>query len=52
MESFDLVGSLQALPETDPVEVDGIQFGGTCGSGCTVLTINILQTVCIIIATC
>ncbi len=25
--SLDLVASLQALPETDPIEVDGIQFG-------------------------
>lgn len=53
MDSFDLVSSLQALPETDPVEVDGIQFGGgTCSSGCSVLTVNILQTVCAILATC
>lgn len=53
MENFDLVSTLQALPETDPTEVDGIQFGGgTCGSSCTVLTVNILQTVCVILATC
>ncbi len=30
LESFDLVASLQALPETDPIEIEGIQFGGTC----------------------
>ncbi|MGH3720181.1 MAG: VenA family class IV lanthipeptide [Pseudonocardiaceae bacterium] len=29
MNSFDLVSSLQALPETNPIEVDGIQFGVT-----------------------
>lgn len=52
MNSFDLVSSLQALPETDAVEVDGIQFGGTCGSACLVLTINVIQTVCAIFATC
>lgn len=52
MDSFDLVSSLQALPETDPIEVDGIQFGGTCGSACVVLTVNVLQTVCVILATC
>jgi len=52
MENFDLVSSLQALPETDPIEVDGIQFGGSCSAGCLVLTVNILQTVCVILASC
>lgn len=56
MDSFDLVSSLQALPETDPIEVDGIQFGGggvkTCQSACAVLTVNVIQTVCAIAATC
>ena len=58
MDSFDLVNSLQALPETNPVEVDGIQFGPTClnvqtygTGGCVALTVGvplnlgILQTV-------
>lgn len=26
----DLVASLGELPETDPVEIDGIQLGMTC----------------------
>lgn len=62
MESYDLVTSLQALPETDPIEVDGIQFGGhrggkgggarTCNSSCGILTVNVIQTVCAILATC
>ena len=57
--NLDLVASLQALPESDPIEVDGIQFGGhgggggdTCQSACLVLTVNVLQTVCAIFATC
>jgi hypothetical protein len=65
LDSYDLVASLQALPETDPIEVDGIQFGGkrcgggggnnTCQSRCTLLTLNIIQTVCVAVlgaATC
>jgi hypothetical protein len=53
MNNFDLVSSLQALPETDPVEIDGIQFGGnTCQSACIAATVNIGQTVCLIVATC
>ncbi|MGI9002538.1 MAG: VenA family class IV lanthipeptide [Pseudonocardia sp.] len=57
LENFDLVASLQALPETDPVEIDGIQFGGgggggTCQSQCVALTVNVIQTVCAVVATC
>jgi len=52
VDSFDLVSSLQALPETDPIEVDGIQFGGTCNSQCVLLTVNVIQTVCAVFATC
>ncbi|MGH3614035.1 MAG: VenA family class IV lanthipeptide [Pseudonocardia sp.] len=53
LDSFDLVASLQALPETDPIEVDGIQFGGnTCQSACVALTVNVIQTVCAIVASC
>jgi hypothetical protein len=52
MNSFDLVSSLQALPETDPIEVDGIQFGNTCGSQCVALTVNVIQTVCAVAASC
>ena len=45
LDSFDLVASLQALPETDPIEIDGIQFGGrTCS--CTGL-LTLLNTICI-----
>lgn len=48
LNSFDLVSSLYALPETEPVETDGIQFGvRTCNSACVVLTVNIVQTLCI-----
>lgn len=52
MDNFDLVSSLQALPETDPIEFDGIQFNNTCGSQCVNLTVNVIQTVCAIVATC
>ncbi|MBV8541042.1 MAG: VenA family class IV lanthipeptide [Pseudonocardiales bacterium] len=56
MNSFNLVSSLHALSETDPVEVDGIQFGGggggTCGQQCVVLSVQIIQTVCVISSTC
>lgn len=48
MNNFDLVSSLQALPETDPIEVDGVQFGPTCVNvqtngtgGCLVLTVGV-----------
>lgn len=58
MNSFNLVSSLHALTETDPVEVDGIQFGGgggggggTCDSVCVALSI-VVQTVCAISSTC
>jgi hypothetical protein len=45
LENFDLVASLQALPETDPVEIEGIQFGGgTCN--CVGL-LTLLNTVCV-----
>ncbi len=50
--SFDLVNSLHALPETTPVEVDGIQFNNTCGQQCVSLSVNVVQTVCLIAATC
>ncbi|NJC72500.1 hypothetical protein HC031_22670 [Planosporangium thailandense] len=55
LDSFDLVASLQALPETDPIEIDGVQFNGgggggseTCAAVCIgLLTINIANTLCI-----
>jgi hypothetical protein len=54
LDSFDLVASLQALPETDPIEIDGIQFGGRCGGVQTcanvcigLLTIQLANTLCI-----
>ena len=43
-ENLDLVASLQALPESDPIEIDGIQFGGTCA--CVGL-LTALNTVCV-----
>ncbi|MGH3095002.1 MAG: VenA family class IV lanthipeptide [Streptosporangiales bacterium] len=61
LNDFDLVASLQALPETDPIEIDGVQFGHgggggggarTCNSACLILTVNVLQTVCAVFATC
>lgn len=62
LDSFDLVASLQALPETDPIEIDGIQFcedsggdgggGGTCQQACDNLSVNVINTVCAINATC
>lgn len=53
LDSFDLVASLQALPETDPIEIDGIAFNPrTCQSQCVALTVNILQTVCAVFSTC
>jgi len=57
LDSFDLVASLHALPETDPIEIDGIQFGrggggsNTCQAGCF-LTLNLLNTICILFSTC
>jgi hypothetical protein len=53
-ENMDLVASLQALPETEPVEIEGVQFGGvrTCNSACVAVTVNVLQTVCAIVASC
>lgn len=59
MNTFDLVSSLHALPETDAVEIEGIQFGGNCGtcqSVClavlgVVTTVNVVQTVCIVSVT-
>jgi hypothetical protein len=53
LDSFDLVASLQALPETDPIEIDGVQFGGgggvqTCANVCIgLLTVQLLNTLCI-----
>lgn len=59
IDSLDLIASLHALPETDPVEIEGIQFGieacggvQTCQSACGLLTVNVLQTVCVIAASC
>jgi hypothetical protein len=53
MDNFDLVSSLQALPETDPIEVDGIQFNPTCGSQCRdIASIIVVNTVCALSSTC
>ena len=53
-ENMDLVASLQALPETDPVEMEGLQFGHarTCQAACVAVTVNVVQTVCAIVASC
>lgn len=51
MDSYNLVSSLQALPETDPIEFDGIQFGPTCqnnqgaGSACAIALVTNLANV-------
>ena len=50
LDNFDLVASLQALPETDPIEIDGIQFGRgarTCAQVCFALSVQIVNSVCI-----
>ena len=48
LQSFDLVASLQALPESDPIEIDGIQFGGHGGHTCACTgLLTLLNTVCI-----
>jgi hypothetical protein len=60
LEDLDLVTSLHALPETDPLEIEGIQWGRgngrgggrTCNSRCTNITANVIQTVCVLSATC
>jgi hypothetical protein len=52
MNNFDLISSLQALPENNPIEIDGIQFNDTCQAACIALTVNAVQTVCLIVATC
>ena len=46
--SFDLVASLQALPESDPIEVDGIQFGSreTCEWECIGFVTVQIRTMC------
>ncbi|WP_171063960.1 VenA family class IV lanthipeptide [Actinomadura soli] len=46
MDTFDgdLVAALQELPESDPIELEGIQLGGTCV--CAGL-LTLLNTVCV-----
>jgi hypothetical protein len=53
-ENTDLVAVLQTLPETDPVEIDGIQFGRgkTCQAKCQSVTVVVVQTVCVLAASC
>jgi hypothetical protein len=44
---FDLVASLHALPETDPIDVEGMQFhSNTCESYCAAVTGDAFQTIC------
>jgi hypothetical protein len=48
-ENFELdVTALQQLPESDPIEQDGIQFGGCLVSGISCL---VVATNCFVIAT-
>ena len=51
LDRFDLVATLQALPETDPIEVEGIDLGrrhhNTCQAWCIRVTNNVCQTICI-----
>jgi hypothetical protein len=62
LDNFDLVASLQALPETDPIEIDGVQFGDddcgitgggnrTCYQACCLLSVKLVETVCILAVT-
>ena len=53
-DDLDPVVALHALPETDPIELDGIQFGAkkTCHSKCDGVTVNVVQTVCAVYASC
>lgn len=44
IQDLELLAHLHALPETDPVGVDGASFGGTCE--CAGL-LTVLNTVCI-----
>ncbi|EFF89395.1 MULTISPECIES: VenA family class IV lanthipeptide [Streptomyces] len=46
MENLDLelLAELHALPETEPVEMDGASYGGTCA--CVGL-LTALNTICI-----
>ncbi|MCX4553164.1 VenA family class IV lanthipeptide [Streptomyces sp. NBC_01387] len=41
---LELLAQLHALPETDPVDLDGASFSGTCA--CTGL-LTLLNTVCV-----
>ncbi|GKQ35827.1 VenA family class IV lanthipeptide [Streptomyces sp. A012304] len=41
---LELLAQLHALPETDPVEIDGTPYALTCG--CTGL-LTLLETVCL-----
>lgn len=43
-QDLDLLAQLHALPETDPVDVDGGAMSGTCA--CTGL-LTLLNTVCV-----
>jgi hypothetical protein len=52
MNSYDLVSSLHVLPETNPIEVDGIQFGRTCQCFWSAATNQWICTACPILATC
>lgn len=46
-QDFELdVTALQELPETDPVELAGVQLGG----GCLVTRCNVIATKCNVIA--
>lgn len=53
LDRLDPIVALAALPESEPIEIDGIQFGHkTCQSRCSGLTVNVVQTVCVLAASC
>ena len=53
-ENLDLVATRQALPETETVATEGIQFAKnrTCQAQCIGITANLVQTVCAVVASC
>jgi hypothetical protein len=48
LENYDMIASLQVLPETEPIEAEGIQFGPylTCMYVCEQLSVRIIGTIC------
>jgi hypothetical protein len=54
LKALETVAALHALPESDPIEADGIGFHGnqTCQQQCVAVSVNVIQTVCAIFASC